>query len=231
MPHYPQYASENFAGQSRGGTYGDSVEELDHSIGVIMDRLDELGIGDDTIIIFTSDNGPWQEGDGGGFRGRKGTNFDGGQKVPFILRYRNSEITPGTVSDVPAMNIDLFPTILDILDIPPPTDRIIDGVSLKDDWYGEPHDLRDRYLYFIKGNSAYAVRHGDYKFYANISSENSAYFHLSYKNYLFNIRQDPRESWNIINYADYGEVADGLSERLEQFNKSISGKTNARGFP
>jgi arylsulfatase A-like enzyme len=232
MPHYPQFASEKWAGTSGAGIYGDSIQELDRSVGQIMNLLDEKGIADDTIIMFSSDNGPWQEGDGGGFRGRKGVNFDGGQKVPFILRYPNSDITAGTRSDTPAMNIDVFPTLLRIMGLPLPRDRIIDGVSLVPDLSGEPHDIADRFMYFIKGRTANAVRRGDYKYYASISSENSAYWHQTYRNYLFDIRNDPRESWNIGNHAPYNDFIKNLLEELDEnlsaFNRDI--RRNPRGF-
>ncbi|MHB9099454.1 MAG: sulfatase-like hydrolase/transferase, partial [Syntrophales bacterium] len=84
FPHQPLYASQKFSGKSQAGRYGDAVEEIDWSVGEIVKKLHELNIDQDTLIFFTSDNGPWYEGSTGVFRGRKGKSYDGGFRVPFI---------------------------------------------------------------------------------------------------------------------------------------------------
>ncbi|MCA8972940.1 MAG: sulfatase-like hydrolase/transferase, partial [Planctomycetes bacterium] len=88
MPHIPIYASPEFEGTSPRGRYGDVIEEIDRNVGRVLDRLDELGLRDDTIVLFSSDNGPWlpfklDGGSAGPLRGGKGTNWEGGQHVPF----------------------------------------------------------------------------------------------------------------------------------------------------
>ena len=92
MPHIPIYASEAFAGRSPRGTYGDVIEEIDWSVGEVLDALDRHGVGDETLVIFTTDNGPWlpykeQGGSAGPLAGGKGGNLEGGQRVPFVARY------------------------------------------------------------------------------------------------------------------------------------------------
>lgn len=146
-PHYPIFSDKN--GNGKGDTtddsYVDCIEEFDTSLGEIFDMLKAEGVYDDTMIIFTSDNGPGREGVTGSLRGRKNTTFDGGMKVPMIVSYP-AGVIKGTMKGEPggykiessAMLTDLFPTILsyagvDVL----PSDRIIDGVNLKSLWKGD----------------------------------------------------------------------------------------------
>ncbi len=139
-PHAPVFVGEDFEGVSGMGTYVDCISEFDYYLGVLFDTMDSLGILDDTIIIFTSDNGPALEGSVGDLRGGKYLAYEGGQKVPFMIRWDNSDgiIEKGTVRDSSATLVDLFPTLIDLCDITGnggergclPDDRIIDGVSM-----------------------------------------------------------------------------------------------------
>ncbi len=113
MPHAPVFASPDFQGKSEGGRFGDVVEEIDWSVGQIMDTVDTLGLSEETLIIFTSDNGPWSVfGPHGGtaapLRGEKATTWEGGQRVPAIFRW-SGQIEPGTVDGI-AANLDLYAT-------------------------------------------------------------------------------------------------------------------------
>ena len=109
MPHIPLFASERFRGKSPGGLYGDVVEELDWSVGEVLASLKRLELDRDTIVFFASDNGPWYQGSAGPLRGRKGSTYDGGVRVPGIVRWPG-KIRPGGVSDEPVSTIDFFPT-------------------------------------------------------------------------------------------------------------------------
>ena len=141
-PHAPVFAGDDFDGTSGLGTYVDCVTEFDHYLGVLFDEMEAQGILDDTIIIFTSDNGPALEGSVGDLRGGKYLAYEGGQKVPFMIRWDNDNGalgTKGTERDNSAVLVDLFPTLLDLCDITVngsdnnlPTDRVIDGVSMTD---------------------------------------------------------------------------------------------------
>lgn len=113
MPHIPLYASEKFKGKSAAGAYGDAVEELDWSVGEILAALKRLGVDKDTLVVFSSDNGPWYQGSPGELRGRKGWTYDGGVRVPFIARWPG-KIKPRSVSDEPLATIDFFQTALAI---------------------------------------------------------------------------------------------------------------------
>jgi arylsulfatase len=111
MPHIPLHASDSFRGKSAGGLYGDVVQELDWSVGEVLNALKRNGLDRDTIVFFSSDNGPWYQGSPGPLRGRKGWTYDGGVRVPGIVRWP-THIRAGRVSDEPAATIDFFPTAL-----------------------------------------------------------------------------------------------------------------------
>lgn len=139
-PHAPVYVGDEFKGASGMGTYVDCVTEFDHYLGELFNTMDELGVLDDTIIIFTSDNGPALEGSTGELRGGKYLAYEGGQKVPFMIRWDNGAdiIKKGEVRSQSATLVDLFPTLIDMCGITGnggqsgylPTDRAIDGVSM-----------------------------------------------------------------------------------------------------
>jgi hypothetical protein len=119
------------------------VSEFDWSVGEIVAALQRLGLADDTLVVVTSDNGPWFEGSPGGLRGRKGQSYEGGFRVPFVAWWPG-RVPAGSVSDVPAMNIDLFPTFLGLAGLALPADRVIDGVDLWPVLAGERADLGER---------------------------------------------------------------------------------------
>ena len=138
-PHAPVFAGDDFDGTSGMGTYVDCVTEFDYYLGVLFDKLEQLGVMDDTIIIFTSDNGPALEGSVNDLRGGKYLAYEGGQKVPFMIRWGNNGglWQAGTTIEQSAVTVDLFPTLIDLCSISVdgkenslPSDRIIDGVSM-----------------------------------------------------------------------------------------------------
>ena len=162
--HTPLVPSPQFAGQSPAGPYGDSVAELDWSVGQIVDALAARGLLDDTLLVFTSDNGPWHLGNPGMLRGRKGQPMEGGQRVPAIAVWPG-QIPAGRVIDAPAMNFDLFPTVLRLAGVEPPRDRAIDGRDLWPLLSGtataSPHDA----LFFFNANVIDGVRSDRWKYY------------------------------------------------------------------
>lgn len=111
MPHIPLAASEKFVGTSRGGLYGDVIQEVDWSVGEVLAALKRLGLERNTIVFFASDNGPWYQGSPGPLRGRKGWTHDGGVRVPFIARWPG-RITAGRVSSEAMATVDFFPTAM-----------------------------------------------------------------------------------------------------------------------
>ena len=140
-PHQPLHASENFRGKSKGGLYGDTIEEIDWSLGELVKTLKANGQWENTLVIFTSDNGAWYNGSAGKFRGRKGQSYEGGYRIPMIAHWPE-KIPQGTVCDFPAMNIDWFPTCLALAGVELPKDRIIDGKDISGLLTGAEKDPR-----------------------------------------------------------------------------------------
>jgi arylsulfatase A-like enzyme len=162
--HTPLVPAPDFAGRSAAGPYGDSVEELDASVGELMRALEERGLRDRTLVVFTSDNGPWHQGSPGGLRGRKGQPLEGGQRVPTLAVWRG-RLPAGRVVDAPTMNIDLFPTALALAGLAPPSDRAIDGRDLWPLLSGATDESPHEGLFFFNANAIDGVRAGRWKFY------------------------------------------------------------------
>lgn len=142
MPHKPLASSEAFYKQSGTDLYGDVLAELDESVGRVLDTLKNLGLDDRTLVIFTSDNGPWFGGSTGGLRGMKSTSWEGGYRVPCIARWPG-RIPAGKVNDGMAVTMDLFATTLAAAEIKSLSDRLIDGkdlLPLLEGKAGSPHD-------------------------------------------------------------------------------------------
>jgi arylsulfatase A-like enzyme len=129
MPHKPLACSEAFYKKSGAGLYGDVLAELDWSVGQVLARLRDLNLDRRTLVIFTSDNGPWFGGSTGGLRGMKSTTWEGGFRVPCIARWPG-RIRAGVVCRAPAVTMDLFATALAAAEVQPPRDRVIDGKDL-----------------------------------------------------------------------------------------------------
>jgi len=169
QPHVPLFVSDKFKGKSERGLYGDVIMEIDWSVGQVLAALKEHALDDDTIVIFTSDNGPWLSyGDHAGsaypLREGKGTAWEGGQKEPCIIRYPG-KIEAGKVIDVPMMAIDILPTIAELTGASLP-EREIDGKSVWDIWTGQsdqsPHEA---YYFYYHVNELHGIRYGKWKMY------------------------------------------------------------------
>jgi len=169
QPHVPLYVSDKFKGKSERGIYGDVIMEIDWSVGQIVDALQKQQILDNTLIIFTSDNGPWlnygtHAGSAYPLREGKGTAWEGGQREPTIIHFP-SQIAGGRILNTPMMNIDILPTIAEITSAVLPK-RTIDGKSLLNIWQGKttetPHEA---YYYYYKHNELHGVRYKDWKLY------------------------------------------------------------------
>ena len=156
FPHIPLHASEQFSGRSRAGLYGDVVETIDWSMGEILGSLAERGLDQNTLVIFTSDNGAWFEGDNGPFRDGKGSTWEGGYRVPFIARWPGT-LPAGTVTNALSMNIDLLPTIAALTDSALPEGHVLDGRDIRPLLNGadeSPHEV----VYFFDNENIAAVR-------------------------------------------------------------------------
>ena len=224
MPHEPIHASENFRGTSQAGLYGDAVEEIDWSVGEILRALKDSGLEEQTMVIFTSDNGPWWQGNPGFTRGRKNLPFEGGFRVPFIASWPGI-LPAGVVSDEMSMNFDLFPTILEMAGIAPPQDRIIDGrdiLPMLREETNSPHQT----LYFFKGKHLVGVRHQSWKYLRRHMTDNGGYTTLSQGPFLFNLELDPNESYSLIESEP--QIAAQLNGMLLKFDEELG--QNIRGW-
>ncbi|MBB4035805.1 arylsulfatase [Dysgonomonas hofstadii] len=225
MPHVPLAVSGKFKGKSEQGMYGDVLMEIDWSVGQILKTLKELNLEENTLIILTSDNGPWinygnHAGSTGGLREGKGTTFDGGNRVPCII-YWKGKVEAGTVCNTMAINMDILPTFADISGADLPKNKI-DGVSILPLLKGEKFKPHEFFYYYYRKNDLEAVTDGTFKLilphkhrtYTLYPSGNDGqpgkveeFFEL--KDYeLYDLRRDPGERYNVI--GQYPVIADML---------------------
>ncbi len=167
LPHVPLAVSSRFKGKSKRGLYGDVLMELDWSVGQIWAELKKQGLDKNTIILLTSDNGPWlnygdHAGSAGGFREGKGTSFEGGQRVPLIVRWPGV-VPAGRVSNKLLTTMDILPTIAELCGAKLPKKRI-DGIEWSALLKGDDNKVpRDEFLYYYRKNNLEAVRKGNWK--------------------------------------------------------------------
>ena len=173
MPHVPLFVANERWGKSLRGRYGDVIEELDWSVGRILGELRELGIDRNTLVVYTSDNGPWLQygidaGSAGPLKLGKGTTWEGGMRVPGIF-WMPGSIPAGRVSSAVAANMDLLPTFASLAGADLPSDRVLDGRSLWPLLSGATDESPHQYFYFFAGSPAGAptrlqgIRKGRYK--------------------------------------------------------------------
>lgn len=160
--HNPLKPSAEFVGKSEQGVYGDFVLELDHSTGRIMKALRDAGIEDDTLVVFTSDNGPTGRGSAGPMSGGKFCTMEGGHRVPGIFAWPK-HFQAGVVSDVTMTSMDLLPTFCQLAKVDLPTDRVIDGKNIAAILSGESSETPHKSIYYYNGANLQAVRQGDWK--------------------------------------------------------------------
>ncbi len=235
MPHVPLFASERFRGKSGKGVHHEVMQEIDWSVGEILKTLSEQGLDRNTLVIFTSDNGPWlsygnHAGSAGPFREGKATTFEGGIRVPFVARWPG-RIPPGKVSREPAMTIDILPTLAGIADVTLPTDRTIDGKNIwpllsNQKGAKSPHEA----LYFYWDRALEAVRSGKWKLHfpheyrhmagppgqdGRPNGYQTARIELS----LYDLESDPGESKDVA--AQNPEVVQRLTELSNRIRSDL----------
>lgn len=220
MPHVPIYASEDFAGSTEQGRYGDVIAEIDWSVGEILTALKDAGVAENTLVIFTSDNGPvtgqrrspdgpYQSGSAGPLRGRKNQTWEGGMRVPAIMQWPGT-IPAGTVATALSTSMDILPTIASIIDVPLP-DATIDGKNILPIMVGtlpgqSPHEA----FYYYRDNRLQAVRSGPWKLHVYRPEwEGKAQEPL-----LYHLGDDVGEKTNVA--SQHPEVV----QRLEQLAES-----------
>ncbi|MBL6707335.1 MAG: sulfatase-like hydrolase/transferase, partial [Planctomycetaceae bacterium] len=232
MPHIPLHASEEFVGSSKRGIYGDTIQELDWSTGEILRSLKELGIDRNTLVIFTSDNGPNTAtgGSAGPLKGGKGSTLEGGVRVPFVACWPGT-IPAGTESDAAITVMDLLPTLTRLAGGDVPDDRVIDG---KDIWpllAGKP-DAKSPHeaIYYLRGRSVDGIRVGHWKYRSATdkppkekrSKRQPASDSKSKKvavETLYNLSDDVGERTNLID--EHPEIAQRLKRQLATFETAL----------
>jgi arylsulfatase A len=196
FPHIPLFAEDPFLGRSEAGPYGDTVETIDWSMGQIFQALEQAGKDRDTLVIFTSDNGPWFEGSSGDSRNRKGSTWEGAFRVPFIARWPGV-LPDGVVSDAPVSGLDILPTLAAITGTKSNAVGALDG---RDIWpvleagAASPHET----LFFFDQDQIAAVRADDHRLVLRSYYRTLDIPHRLF-NYplLFNLQTDPGESYSL----------------------------------
>jgi arylsulfatase A-like enzyme len=242
MPHTPLAASAQFKGKSKRGPFGDAVTEVDWSVGQILDTLRKLELDKRTLVLFTSDNGPWHaRGEHGGsatpLRGAKGSTYEGGVRVPCVTWWPGT-IPSGTVCRQVAATMDLLPTFAALAGTTPPADRSIDGHDIRPLLFEDDAQSPWKALFYYFGNELHAVRSGRWKLRAqnNLLNENiyrgDASTKVSMPAALYNLRRDPGEQKSVL--EDHPNVTRRLQRYLDQaradLGDSLTGvaPTNAR---
>jgi arylsulfatase A-like enzyme len=241
MPHVPLFVSGRYKDRTRQGLYGDVIAEIDWSVGEILETLARTKLDANTLVVFTSDNGPWlsygnHAGSQGPFREGKGTSFEGGVRVPFVARWPG-HIPHGAESAEPAMTIDLLPTVARLAGAAVPQDRIVDG---RDIWplvsgssgAGSPHEV----LYFYWGQELHAVRSGRWKLHlphpyqsleaAGADGAPGKYVRKEIELSLFDLVADPGETTNVA--AANGKVVEDLMRFVERAREDLGDSLTKR---
>jgi len=223
LPHIPLFVSEKFRGHSDAGLYGDVIEEIDHGVGQIRRKLEELEIADQTLVVFTSDNGPWlvfrtHGGSAGMLRAGKGMTWEGGMRVPAIFWWPGT-IEPKIVTDI-GSSLDIFPTVSFLAGVDVRDDRVVDGVNLTPVLLGEGESSRKEML-FYRGATLYAARKGDFKAHFIIEG---AYGQFEEKQVLetpllFDLREDPGEKYNVAH--EHPEILREIEKMVEEHKETL----------
>lgn len=216
MPHVPLFASKDFRGKSKRGLYGDVIEEIDWSVGQILQTLKDLRLDEKTLVVFTSDNGPWlsKKKNGGSampLRGGKFSTFEGGMRVPCLARWPGT-IPAGKVCKEVAATIDLLPTFAKIARARVPNDRVIDGKNILPLLLGKkgatsPHAG----YYFFRGKNLQAVRSGKWKLHLGVRKKAPR---------LYDLSSDISESSDVS--AKHPEVVKKLSEMAKELAATLN---------
>lgn len=223
LPHVPLFVSKEFRGKSARGLYGDVIEEIDWSVGQIVEALKREKLDKNTVVIFTSDNGPWasyeeQGGSAGLLYGAKGTGYEGGQRVPAIF-WAPGRIKPGVVSQI-GSTLDVLPTIAAMAGAALPNDRAYDGYDLRPILTGNGPSPRQEMFYY-HGTRIFAARKGDFKllFYENNPIGYPSRLRELDTLQLYNLAHDPAEKYDIA--AKHPDVVEEIKALVEKHRAGV----------
>lgn len=235
FPHMPLFASDSFAGKSKRGLYGDVIMEIDWSVGRIMDTLKRRGLDNNTLVIFTSDNGPWlvkgtYSGSAGPLREGKGTTFEGGHRVP-LLMWWPGVIPAGAVSSELVTAMDFAPTIAQLTGAES-AGLAFDGKDITALLRQEPGaESPHAAFYYYNGRQLQAVRAGPWKLHAphryrsihgarlSTPTHPGAYVQDSIGLALFNLETDVGETVNLV--AEHPEIVRRLQELMDRMREDL----------
>ncbi len=210
--HLPHYVQERFLRESENGPYGGAVAAIDWAMGVLMHELEQLGLREDTIVLFTSDNGSRADfgPSNGNLRGTKGQTWEGGQRVPLIA-WSPGTIPAGVVQSGLTSSIDLLPTIAALTGAEAPSRDVIDGVDLSDLLTGRTSDSARSEFFYYHYDSIEAVRVGDWKLHLRKRDQEMRE--------LYHLGKDPGETNDV--YRDEPETVAALTKRVEEMRKDL----------
>ncbi len=243
MPHLPVHASPEASGKSKRGLYGDVIEEIDSNVGRIKSLLEKTGIAKNTLIVFTSDNGPWIRfqdtethemygearlniGSALPFRDGKGSTWEGGVRVPGVFWWPGT-IEPATVVRDPASTFDILPTVFALVDMDLPAHRSLDGRDIRH--YFNPAmypESVDPFQFIYTGaskNEVYGVRKGPWKVHIRLYSQTKndyGYQASREKPLLFQVEHDPSERYDRA--SEHPDVVQSLMDEIQQFESRLS---------
>ena len=226
MPHVPLFRSQEFQGTSAGGIYGDVIEELDWSVGQIVAALQEHKLAENTLLLFTSDNGPWIEykthgGSAGMLRAGKGSTFEGGFRVPSVF-WSPGNVQPRTVTGM-GTTLDVLPTVLAMTQRSAGqanTQNRLDGYDLSGTLFGKSDSPRNEVFYY-RGDELFAVRVGNFK--AHFKTQ-PAYFAPKETTHnpplLYDLAADPGEKYDVA--AEHPEIVERLTDFAERHRQGVT---------
>ena len=236
QPHVPLFVSDKFRGKSGRGLYGDVIMEIDWSVGQILNTLKSHNLDQNTVVIFTSDNGPWlsygnHAGSAMPFREGKGTAWEGGHREPFIMRYPDG-LKGGRTIDAAVMAIDILPTLAAITGSKLP-EAVIDGKSVWELLKGDSNESpQEAYYFYYRVNELHGVRYGKWKLYfphnyRTMEGQQPGkdglpgnYVHLDLNEIeLYDLSEDLSETTNVA--AEYPEVVEEMEQLADLMRKKL----------
>jgi len=229
-PHTPYKSAPKFKGSSKDGVRGDIIQEADWGIGQILKALEANGILENTMVIFSSDNGPLKQTHAQPYSGTKYVSMEGGHRVPFIIYWKG--VIQASVSDVPVIAMDLFPTLSELIGAPIPSDRKYDGVSLTPLFKGKNiARSKDQPFYYYNCENLQAVRVGDWKLHAPRTMKQIPFWALKKQKpiqipKLYNIASDAGEKMDLA--AKHPEKVAEMMKLVEATRLKL-GEFGARG--
>lgn len=222
LPHVPLFRSEAYAGRSGRGLYGDVIEEIDGSVGRVVRALKDSGVAENTLVVFTSDNGPWLVfdqlgGSAGLLRDGKGSTWEGGVREPTIFWWPG-RVAPGVVSDM-GSTLDLAPTLVGLAGLSMPEDRVYDGYDLSPVLFGAGPSPRNEMFYYW-GEDLYAARVGAFKAHYTTYTEYRGLKPVKHDPpLLFQLEIDPSEQYDVA--GGHADVLERIQNAVRAHEESV----------